>query len=62
MGKICVTYFQLKLSEKNGNDLSPLLLSIALYYSLNKVQVNQDSLKLNGTYQVPVCVDDVNIL
>jgi len=39
-----------------------LLSSIALYYSLRKVQVNQDSLKLNGTYQVVVCVDGVNIL
>jgi len=39
-----------------------LLSSIALYYSLRKVQVNQDSLKLNGTYQVLVYVDGVNIL
>ena len=62
MGKICGTYFQLKWSERKGNDLSPLLSSIALYYSFRKVQVNQDSLKLNGTYQVVVCVDGVNIL
>jgi len=39
-----------------------LLSSIVLYYSLRKVQVNQDSLKLNGTYQVVVYVDGVNIL
>jgi len=49
------------LSEKR-NKLSPLLSSIPLYYSLRKVQVNQDSLKLNGTYQVLVYVDGVNIL
>jgi len=59
--KICLTYFQLKFSEKKI-DLSPLLSSTALYYSLRKVQVNQDSLKLNGTYQVLVYVDGVNIL
>ena len=57
-----MTCFQLKWSEKKGNDLSPLLSNIALYYSLRKVQVNQDSLKLNGTYQVVVYVDDINIL
>jgi len=57
-----VTCFKLKWSEKKGNYLSPLLSSIALYYSLRKVQVNQDSLKLNGTYQVLVCVDGVNML
>ena len=39
-----------------------MLSSIALYYSLRKVQVNQDSLQLNGTYQVLVCVDGVNML
>ena len=54
--------FKIKLSEKKANDLSPLLSSIAIYYSLRKVQVNQDSLKLNGTYQVLVYVDGVNIL
>jgi hypothetical protein len=37
----------------------PLLFDFALLYTIKRVQVNQDGLKLNGTHQLLVYVDDV---
>jgi ketol-acid reductoisomerase len=44
---------------KKGDIVSPLLFNFALDYTIRRVQVNQDGLKLN---QLLIYADDFNIL
>jgi hypothetical protein len=54
--------FPVKNILKKGDALSPLHFNIVLESAIRRVRVKQKGLKVNGTHQLLVYVDGVNIL
>jgi hypothetical protein len=54
--------FPIKNGLKKGDALSSLLFNCALVYAIRSFKGNQYGLKLNGTHQLLVHADDVNML
>ena len=54
--------FHVKNVLKQADAISPLFFNCALEFVIRRVQVKEDGLKFNGTHQLLVYANDVNIL
>jgi hypothetical protein len=64
--KVCIVKllsdeFPIQNGLKQGDVLLPFLFNFALEYAISKVQGNQVSLELNGTHQLLVYADNVDL-
>ena len=61
VGKNLSDMFPVGNCLKQGDAPSSLLFKFSVTYSIGRILVNNNGLKLNGTYQFLVCADDVSI-
>jgi len=54
--------FPIQNSVKLGDALSPSLLNFALEYDIRNAKESEEDFKLNGTHQLLIYADDVDIL
>jgi hypothetical protein len=54
--------FPIKGGLKQGDALLPFLFNFAVEYTIRRGLINQNGLQLNGTHQLLVYANDVNIL